>query len=177
MDVTIVPCSPHEVDALRKIAYETYDRTFRPMNTAQAMEKYLAEAFSRERLLQELLNPESDFSFLYADDVLCGYLKLNEAPAQSDLHDPESLEIERIYVTEESHGKGLGKALINHAVDVGRKRAKRYLWLGVWERNLKAIAFYKKVGFTITGHHFFRMGDDIQRDFIMQRMLVERSDD
>jgi ribosomal protein S18 acetylase RimI-like enzyme len=169
-----VPCSIDEVEALRQIAYETYDQTFRPLNTIETIEKYLEEAFNREKLLEELSNPKSNFFFLYADGELSGYLKVNEAPAQSDLNDPDSLELERIYVRKESQGKGLGKVLITYAIQIAGERAKQYVWLGVWERNINAIAFYKKMGFTVAGTHTFRMGDEIQQDLIMKKVLEER---
>jgi diamine N-acetyltransferase len=169
-----VPCSIDDVETLRQVAYETYDQTFRPLNTTRTIEKYLEEAFNREKLLEELSNPKSNFFFLYADEELSGYLKVNEAPAQSDLNDPDSLELERIYVRKESQGKGLGKVLITYAIQIAGERAKQYVWLGVWERNINAIAFYKKMGFTVAGTHTFRMGDEIQQDLIMKKVLEER---
>ncbi len=173
MDISIVPCSVAEVEALQQIARETYDQTFRSMNTAETMAKYLEEAFDRKRLLVELSNPGCSFFFMHADNELSGYLKLNEALAQTDLNDPESLELERIYVRKRFQGKGLGRVLINYAIEVSRQRAKRYLWLGVWERNTKAIGFYQKMGFTVAGRHTFRMGDEIQQDLIMKKLLEE----
>jgi ribosomal protein S18 acetylase RimI-like enzyme len=128
----IIPCSIDEVETLRQVAYETYDQTFRPLNTTETIEKYLEEAFNREKLLEELSNPKSNFFFLYADEGLSGYLKVNEAPAQSDLNDPDSLELERIYVRKESQGRGLGKVLITYAIQIAGERAKQYVWLGVW---------------------------------------------
>ncbi len=161
------------MEALKEIAQETYARTFGSMNTPETMQAYLAEAFSRERMLQELSQPGSKFFFLRADTGLCGYLKLNEAPAQSDLNDPESLEIERIYVREQYQGKGLGKVLINYSLDVARQRGKGYVWLGVWEKNTNAISFYKRMGFEVKGEHSFRMGDEIQHDVIMWKVISE----
>ena len=103
--------------------------------------------------------------------MVSGYLKLNEAPAQSDLNDPQSLEIERIYVRKELQGKGLGKALINYSIQAARDRRKQYVWLGVWEKNSEAIAFYGKMGFAVAGRHTFRMGDEIQGDQVMKKVL------
>jgi ribosomal protein S18 acetylase RimI-like enzyme len=173
LDIRIVPCTMAEVETLEQIAYETFDETFRVMNTAETMEKYLEEAFNRERLLEELSNPKSTFFFKHTDNKLSGYLKLNEAPAQSDLNDANSLELERIYVRKEFRGKGLGKVLIEYAIQIARQRGKRYIWLGVWERNADAIVFYRRMGFTIAGYHAFRMGSEIQRDLIMKKVFDE----
>jgi ribosomal protein S18 acetylase RimI-like enzyme len=111
------------------------------MNAAETMNKYLETAFSRDKLLQELSNPECSFFFIYSDRILSGYLKLNEAPAQSDHNDPQSLEVERIYVRKEFQGK------------------------------TEAIAFYGKMGFAVAGRHTFRMGDEIQGDQVMKKVL------
>lgn len=171
LDVRIRRCNADDVDTLRQIASETYDQTFRPMNTAETVDMYLETAFKREILLEELSNPKCDFFFMNTDCRLTGYLKLNEAPAQSDVNDPASLELERIYIKREFQGKGFGKILINYSMEIARKRLKRYLWLGVWEKNANAIAFYGKMGFRVAGHHKFRMGDEAQQDLIMKMDL------
>jgi len=173
VDVIIRACKVTEVEILRHLAYETYNQTFRSMNTAETMDKYLEAAFSRDRLQEELSSPRCGFFFMYADGELSGYLKLNEAPEQSDFNDPDSIELERIYVRREFQGRGLGKELITYAVQTARRKGKRYLWLGVWERNEKAIAFYRDMGFVLAGHHDFQMGDEIQHDLIMKRVLED----
>ena len=175
MDVIIRACKVTEVEILRHLAYETYNQTFRSMNTAETMDKYLEAAFSRDRLQEELSSPRCGFFFMYADGELSGYLKLNEAPEQSDFNDPDSIELERIYVRREFQGRGLGKELITYAVQTARRKGKRYLWLGVWERNDKAIAFYRDMGFVVAGRHDFQMGDEIQHDLIMKRLLEDAS--
>ena len=172
MGHTIRPCTAADLDALREIARETYDQAFRHMNTADTMEKYLAEAFDRDRLAGELANASSRFSFLFADGELAGYTKTNEAPAQSDVNDTESLELERIYVRSRFQGRGFGKLLLHDAERQAESTGKRYLWLGVWERNLKAVSFYRTSGFREAGRHSFRMGDELQSDFIMRKDLA-----
>ncbi|WP_273485297.1 GNAT family N-acetyltransferase [Desulforamulus ruminis] len=117
------------------------------------MKTYLEQAFEINKLRDELSNSSSLFYFLYVDEELAGYLKLNEYEAQTDLNDPQSIEIERIYVTKEFQGKGLGRILLNKAIDTANIRKKSYIWLGVRERNDKAISFYKKNGFYVIGNH------------------------
>jgi diamine N-acetyltransferase len=170
-EARITPCGPDQVDALSEVGRETYDETFGPMNTRETMDAYLAEAFAREKLLGELRDPGCRFFFLHVDGELAGYLKVNEAPAQSDVNDPASLEIERIYVRARFKGRGLGRTLMEHALGLARQAGKTYAWLGVWERNADAIAFYGRMGFTEAGRHSFRMGDEIQSDLIMRREL------
>jgi diamine N-acetyltransferase len=171
MAITIRPCLISDLDALRAIGYETYNDTFRDLNTQETMEKYLKEAFAEQKMLSELNNQDSRFFFLYVDNILAGYLKLNEAPSQSDINDPESLEIERIYVRTGYKGNKLGSTLMDFALQAAIKNGKRYAWLGVWEKNSSAILFYKKLGFEEAGRHTFRMGDELQSDLIMKKAL------
>jgi ribosomal protein S18 acetylase RimI-like enzyme len=173
VDLRIRRCDRADLAALRQIAWETYDETFRCMNSAQTMDAYLQEAFSPARLAAELANPASEFWFLFFGEELAGYLKVNDAPAQSDLNDPRSLEVERIYVRRAHKGKGLGRALMRHAESLARTRGRATLWLGVWEKNADAIAFYGKMGFRPLGRHTFRMGDELQSDLVMSRPVSD----
>jgi diamine N-acetyltransferase len=171
MNISIRPCLASELETLQKIGYETFDDTFRAWNKPENIDHYLAEAFHPERLFTELSNPDSHFFFLFVEDDLAGYIKVNVAPAQSDLNDPQSLEIERIYVRKSYKGKGLGTRLMDYALQLAVKMGKRYAWLGVWDRNSDAIAFYQKMGFTEVGRHPFMLGDDLQTDLIMRKEL------
>jgi diamine N-acetyltransferase len=83
----------------------------------------------------------------------------------------ESLEIERIYIINKFQKHGLGKYLLNKAMEIALERNKKKIWLGVWEKNESAITFYKKMGFVQTGAHSFYMGDEEQIDFIMTKSL------
>jgi diamine N-acetyltransferase len=169
METYIRLCLDADIDSLQRIGYQTYDETFRPMNAAATMDRYLAEAFDRSKLLTELGNSDCKFFLLYADGDLAGYLKVNTAPSQSDINDVESLEIERIYVKAHYKGRGLGKHLIDFAAKLAAEMGKNYLWLGVWEKNLSAITFYRKMGFAEWRRHSFRMGDELQSDLVMRR--------
>ena len=104
------------------------------MNSQETMDEYLQESFSKKKLLAELNNKNCKFYFLYAENELAGYLKVNDAPSQSDINDPESIEMERIYINRPYKGKGLGKKLVNFTSQVARERKKNYAWLGVWEK-------------------------------------------
>lgn len=164
-------CTTKDFETLRELSIRTYYETFAHLNTAEDMAAYLEDAFNVEGLTQEFNDPNSSFYFLYADGRLAGYLKLNEAPSQTDINDAESLEIERIYVSSEFQGAGLGRYLMEQAIAIANERNKKYVWLGVWEKNEKAIRFYKKNGFYEIGTHKFVMGEDVQTDYIMRKDL------
>lgn len=171
MNLSFRKCVPEDIETLRDFSSRTYFETFAHMNTFEDMEAYLNKAFETEKLRAELWDTNSSFYFLYSDGKLAGYLKLNEAPAQTDIHDEQSLEIERIYVSKEFQGKGLGGYLMDKAINIAVQRKKAYAWLGVWEENEKALGFYQKNGFYKTGTHSFFMGDDEQTDYIMRKDL------
>lgn len=172
MELNLRACRPSDFHTLRELSIRTYYETFAHLNTPEDMAAYLEDAFNVDRLTKEFNDPNTSFFFLYADNHLAGYLKLNEAPLQTDINDTASLEIERFYVSGEFQSAGLGRGLMEQAVDIAIKRQKKYIWLGVWEKNEKAIRFYQKNGFCKIGTHTFVMGEDIQTDFIMRKELL-----
>lgn len=170
--ISVKAVLPKEVLRLQQIAQQTFYETFAPNNSEEDMRQYLAERFSLEQFLADLANPQIAFYLAWQEDQVLGYLKLNFAPAQTDLNDPQSLEIERIYVAASAQGLGLGKALLEKALEIAALKNLHYLWLGVWEQNTKAIAFYQKNGFEIFDQHFFQLGNDQQLDYLMKRPVV-----
>lgn len=131
----------------------------------------MEKAFNRKQLETELSQRSSQFYFVEIDGETAGYLKVNTDEAQTEEMGDEALEIERIYIRSPFQKQGLGKYLFNKALEVAMKQNKKKIWLGVWEKNEKAIAFYKKMGFVQTGAHSFYMGDEEQTDFIMAKIL------
>jgi diamine N-acetyltransferase len=171
MKLTMNKCTIDDLHLLRELSYKTFNETFRDMNKPSNMKAYLEQAFDIVKMRDELSNSNSLFYFLYADKELSGYLKLNKYEAQTDINDPQSIEIERIYVAKEFQGKGLGKILMNKAINIANNQGKSYLWLGVWEKNERGIQFYKKNGFYVVGKHSFFMGEEEQTDFILRKDL------
>ena len=164
-------CSHSDLDTLVSIGRTSYYDSFHTMNSIETMKSYLDEAFDPLKIKKELSNPESKFYLLYENDVPAAYIKINSPPAQTDLNDPESLELERIYVNKKHKGKGYGSVLIDKTISVAREKGCAYVWLGVWEKNEAAIGFYKKMGFEIFDRHTFRMGDELQDDLLMKKHL------
>ena len=115
-------CTIEELAELRALSSRTFFETFATQNKPEDMEAYLKDAFSEEKMRAELLESGSTFYFLLVDSELAGYLKLNECGAQTDIHSPDSLEIERIYLDKRFQGKGLGNCLMDKAVEVASKR-------------------------------------------------------
>ncbi|MCM3699668.1 GNAT family N-acetyltransferase [Paenibacillus macerans] len=172
MTVKIRKCSREDLQTLQEISIETFNDTFKDQNSPENMQAYLERAFNAEQLEKEWSNTSSEFYFICFHDEPAGYLKVNMNDAQSEKMGDESLEIERIYIRSKFHRKGLGKYLINKAMEIAISQAKKTVWLGVWEKNENAIDFYKKMDFVQTGAHSFCMGDEEQIDFIMTKTLI-----
>jgi len=162
-----------ELDRLQKIGKQTFYETFSEQNTEQNMKEYLESGFSSQKLADELNDPNTEFYFASLDNAVIGYLKLNFGQAQTEIKDEKALEIERIYVLKAYHGQKVGQLLYEKALEVAKSKNSAYLWLGVWEKNLKAIHFYKKNGFFEFDKHIFVLGDDPQTD-IMMKLYIQK---
>ncbi|UOQ46809.1 GNAT family N-acetyltransferase [Gracilibacillus caseinilyticus] len=171
MNVTITRCKYEDLPLLQEISIETFNATFKDHNSPENMKAYLEKAFNSTQLETELSNISSEFFFVYFNQEVAGYLKVNTNEAQSEKMSNISLEIERIYIKNQYQKHGLGKSLLDKAIDIAVERNKDVIWLGVWEKNERAIAFYKKMGFIQTSEHSFYMGDEEQTDLIMTKTL------
>lgn len=172
MTINIKKCTFEDLGLLQEISVETFNETFKNQNSPENMKAYLEKAFNLKQLEEELSNISSEFYFIYSNKEIAGYLKINTNNAQTEIMGNDSLEIERIYIRKKFHKQGLGKYLINKAIEISIKRNKEKIWLGVWENNESAIIFYKRMDFVQTGAHSFYMGDEEQIDFIMTKTLI-----
>lgn len=172
MTINIKRCNIEDLPKLLEISYETFNETFKNQNSPENIKVYLESAFNLKQLEKELSNISSQFFFVYLNDEVAGYLKVNINDAQSEEMSDESLEIERIYIKRKFQKYGLGMYLLNKAIEIAMEFNKKKIWLGVWEKNENAIAFYEKMGFVQTGSHSFYMGNEEQIDFIMTKMLI-----
>ena len=172
MTIKIKKCNREDLEILQEISIETFNDTFKDQNSPENMKAYLERAFNSKQLEKELSNISSEFFFLYFNDELAGYLKVNINDAQSEKMGDESLEIERIYIRNKFQRKGFGKYLMKKAMEIAIEQNKKIIWLGVWEKNENAIDFYKKIGFVQTRAHSFYMGDEEQIDLIMTKTQI-----
>lgn len=168
MELTYTKCSLKDVEQLRLIAEQTFVNAFEKDNDPTDFKDYIEKAFALNKIKAELLNPDSDFYFVYRNDELVGYFKLNVLSAQSDVKRDDSMELERIYVLKEYQSLGLGKQFLYHIKSLAQEKNKKMLWLGVWEENLRAIQFYKRHGFQKFDTHPYFIGTDEQTDWLMR---------
>jgi ribosomal protein S18 acetylase RimI-like enzyme len=153
------------------LSRQTFYDAFAAENTAADMDKCMNETFTREKLMAEVGAAGSTFLLASFGEEVVGYARLRETGNPLLLENGVALEIARIYAMQKSIGKGIGSALMQRCIDIGREKNFRVIWLGVWENNQKAITFYTKWGFEKFGEHTFMLGDDLQTDWLMKKVL------
>lgn len=169
--ISIKLASINDAETIADLSRKTFHETFAPHNTVKDMEIFLQEQFTKSSLIAEVGVSFNTFFLAYADEKIAGYMKLRERDNLKELHGLKSLEIARIYATAMMVGKGVGSSLMQHAIDVAMLKQKQVIWLAVWEKNQKAIDFYLKWGFEIFGKQIFVLGTDLQKDWLMKKML------
>lgn len=171
VNIEIRTVTADDVEQLQNIGKKTFYDTFSASNTEDDMEVYLQESFSTDKLIIELNNPSSIFYFAMIDNNAVGYIKLNFGESQTELKGDKSIEIERLYVLKEFHGEKVGQSLYNKAIKKAHELKVEYIWLGVWENNMRARSFYKKNGFVDFDSHVFKLGSDEQIDIMMKKRI------
>jgi ribosomal protein S18 acetylase RimI-like enzyme len=163
--------APDDLELLRDIGIRTFTESFAGFNTAEDMSEYMYHAFHPDRVLSDLSNRDIRIRLAFYEGNVIGYTKTNRGACQSEPLDADHLELERIYVTSEAQGKGVGQMLLDDVVLLARESGFKTLWLGVWERNRGAIRFYERNGFNAFGSHDFMLGKDRQTDILMRRSV------
>lgn len=135
------------------------------------MEQYLALSFSETHIEAQLSDPSSIFLLAYEDCKAVGYVLLRVSKKPISVSDTKPVELVRLYIEEEIIGKGYDSVLMNSCPEEAKKNGHRTIWLGVWEKNLRAIRFYEKWGFTKVGTKKFFLGSVLQHDHIMARLV------
>lgn len=132
---------------LQQISSETFRETFANRNKPEHINQFLKKAFNIEQLDKEHSDRYSQVYFVYHQNDVAGYLKINFDDAQSEEMNEGSFEIERIYFRSKFQKRDFGKYLFDKALEIARNKHKYKIWLGVWEKNENATAFYKNLGF------------------------------
>jgi ribosomal protein S18 acetylase RimI-like enzyme len=169
--ISLEKISVSDVEWLQEISKQTFIETFAAVNTVSNMLQYLNGALSIQTLSDEMMKKDSEFYFAKIEDKIVGYLKLNFGDSQTESIDENGMEIERIYVLKAFHRQGIGQYMFDKAVDMARQKQLKFLWLGVWEENHKALNFYKKNGLVEFDKHNFILGNDVQTDVLMKMWL------
>lgn len=171
--ITTRRATPADARLLAALAAATFSETFGRDNTPENMALYMASAFGESVQRAELADPRTIVFFAERDGETVGYTMLREGPAPDSVGAAAAVEIARLYAATHLIGAGVGTILMQRCIDEAGARGKHTLWLGVWERNARAIMFYARWGFTDVGSQDFMLGNDRQTDRLMARRVEE----
>jgi ribosomal protein S18 acetylase RimI-like enzyme len=171
MSYTLRYATTDDAELVADISRQTFYDTFAADNTAEDMAKFLDEQFTKGRLMLEVGAPENVFLLAYHHHEIAGYVKLREGKKPAGLQSQTAIEIARLYVLKSFIGKGVGQLLMQAALTIAKEKEKEVIWLGVWEKNHRAIRFYTTWGFQKFDECDFLLGNDLQRDWLMQRSV------
>lgn len=172
MNLSIRLATKDDAVLIADISRKTFYDTFAADNSKEDMDKFLAEQFTRGRLILEVGAQENIFLLAYIDGSVAGYVKLREGKQPVEIKAEQALEIARLYVLEEFIGQKVGAALMKESIAIAKGKGKELIWLGVWEKNKRAIDFYQRWGFEKFSECDFLLGDDLQRDWLMKKSLT-----
>ena len=168
---TIRVAEPGDTVLLADLAARAFTGAFSKVNTPQDMATYLVDSFSPQKLAAELALPGSLFLILEADLEPVGYARLLAGSSETCITGARRVELVRFYLLQAWTGQRLGDLLMQACIDQARGGGADVIWLGVWQENSRAIAFYQRWGFVEVGTQTFLLGQDIQSDYIMARRL------
>jgi len=172
MQLHLQKCDLSHLDEIVQLSRKTFKDAFETENDPVDFSNYMDSAFHKDVISAQIQNNDSCFYFVKANSTTVGYFKLNENFAQTDLKLAHSVELERIYILERFQGEGIGSWMLDKIKQMGFNKGKRFLWLGVWEKNQRAIRFYERLGFIKFGTHPYFIGKDQQTDWLMRLDLT-----
>lgn len=171
MKLTYEKCTMSDLGVLVNISRDTFVTAFEKDNNPEDFWNYINKAFNENAMVEQLLNVNSSFYFVYLKNVLVGYFKLNKNQAQSEKFAKRSMELERIYVLKDFQSQGIGKQMLLKTIEIAKQSKATFLWLGVWQENKNAVRFYESHGFKIFDSHPYYLGNDKQTDWLMKKKL------
>jgi ribosomal protein S18 acetylase RimI-like enzyme len=164
--------TPADAAALAAFAATAFTDTFAAQNTPEDMAAYVGQAFGEAVQRGELTDPQSTVFLAELNGEIVGYAMLREGQPPACVTDGSAIEIARLYAGSRWIGAGIGALLMQRCLVEAASRGRRTIWLGVWERNVRAIGFYQRWHFTIVGSQPFQLGSDRQNDRVMVRRVV-----
>jgi ribosomal protein S18 acetylase RimI-like enzyme len=162
---------PADAALLSELSATSFHQAFDGSSKQENVDGYVEAAFNPAQLARELRDPRATFCLAEWKGQAVGYLKLYEGEVPDCVRDRQAIELARLYVRQEFLAQKIGAALMQKALDEAQRKGYTTIFLGVWQHNYRAQAFYHKWGFKKVGAHVFQMGDDAQTDWWMERKL------
>lgn len=169
--ISVRTCNDKDIDTLVALGIKTFRDTFDDFNTPENMMRYINKTFTKKAVQEEMKEPGTVYFLALDGRTPVGYAKMRASQNPQGLDDVAAMEIERLYAHNQYLGKRVGYMLMKACIDFAQKKRCSTVWLGVWENNARAIAFYEKNGFRPFGEHTFMLGEDAQTDLLMRKDL------
>jgi ribosomal protein S18 acetylase RimI-like enzyme len=160
-----------DASALSELATRTFREAFGSDNNSEDLDAHLGSAYSVDKQTAEIKSPDVTTLLALQGEELVGFAQIQRSNAPSCVVAERAIELRRFYFINSAHGKGFASKLMQAARQAAFDLGGAHLWLGVWERNPRAIAFYSKSGFTKVGSHIFTVGADRQTDYVFVSSL------
>lgn len=172
-EIRIRKAAIEDGEMLAELSFQTFWDAFHehPKNAPEDLADYMEKAFSLEQTRRELLEENSIFLIAEMEGKAAGYAKVTLGNIEDGISAEKPIELNRLYSHQKFLGKGVGAALMDECLEIAKENACDVMWLGVWEFNPRAQAFYKKYGFYEVGKHIFQLGSDPQIDILIQKDL------
>jgi ribosomal protein S18 acetylase RimI-like enzyme len=170
--ISVRTCNEKDIDTLVALGIKTFRDTFDDFNTPENMMRYINKTFTTKAVQEEMRQPGTVYFLALDGRQAAGYAKIRSSENLPELGDVAALEIERLYAQRQYIGKRVGYMLLKACEDFAKKKRAGAVWLGVWEHNVRAMAFYEKNGFKRFGQHTFMLGEDAQTDLLMKKDLI-----
>jgi diamine N-acetyltransferase len=168
-DVRIRRAAPDDAATLAAFGARLFEETFAVQNRAEDVDLYLAATYGPDHQSRELADPAKTYYIAEVAGEMAGYALVRWGASPATVPSPRALEICRFYVDRAFHGAGVSNVLMATCIAEGARLGATAIWLGVWERNARAIRFYEKCGFRDVGSQRFFLGNDAQTDRVMMR--------
>ncbi len=169
--ITVRVAGKEDAELIADMSRITFYDAFAKDNTKEDIELFMNQQFTKAALMKEVEEEDGLFLLAYAGNEPCGYARMRFNSKEQIMATENAVEIARIYALSSAIGKGVGSALMQYCIVKAKELNKSNIWLGVWEKNERAIAFYERWGFEKFNEHSFLLGTDLQTDWLMKRKL------
>jgi diamine N-acetyltransferase len=170
-DLVITTAEPEQTDILARLAVATFRQAYARQTKAEDLDLYIESALHPEKIRAQLRDPCITFLLARLNAEPAGFAKLEVRKPPDCVSDSGAVELGSLYVLKDHYGRGVGRALLAAAFREARCLGCNTLWLSVWEKNTRALKFYRRQGFAAVGRWIFWVGTDPQQDLILVRSL------
>jgi ribosomal protein S18 acetylase RimI-like enzyme len=167
--ITFRVATPEDTPMLAALSARSFREAYQAVWEDPGLSDYISRAFTPEQIRAELTDPNATFILLSRDGQPAGYAKLRRGHNPPDLDGAAAVQIQRFYLLSALYGRGLGDHLMEHCLAVARQGGFATVWLAVWPENTRAVKFYQRWGFAVTGSYPFYHGNEVAQDWLMRR--------